>query len=273
MDSIRGKLCICKSVFLVFYFMNTAVSYSTKSFILPFGIVLIIMVQVSMGLMLIPIFLGLHILFAMGTLIGSMYLIIALISGVTVYTINEEGISVQIRPMLPWKWWRYEKKKFYPWSSVSSYSIGEDMTRGMEKFHYIKIEIRGLANDLKISDNAKFFAGFEEFKQAFIERVNERNAHLSKPKTASTTTGTSVSAAIPAHSYQSKEKPIKRKPSFYESWLAKIVTILFVIFIAGLFTFFIYHPEHLKWTHLVKISILIIPGLGYMFYRSFLEKK
>ena len=137
--------------------MNNPVSYTTKSFLMPMSIALIIMVQASMGLMMIPILLGLHFLVAMAALLGGIYFCIAMLSGETVYTVNEEGLSVQVRPKLPWKWWKFQKKKFYPWSSISSYSIGEDMTRGMEKFHFISVVIKGLGNDLKISDNAKYF--------------------------------------------------------------------------------------------------------------------
>lgn len=255
--------------------MDAPVSYTTKSFILPLAIALIIIVQVSMGLMFIPILLELHFLFVMAALFGGILFCIGMLSGETVYAIDKEGISVKTRPMLPWKLWRYEKKRFYPWSSVSSYSIEEDMARSFEKFHFIKVGINGLTNDLKISDNAKYFAGFEAFKNAFIEMVETRNAQISeaaikenmealKPNTVS-----SACSAI----VLSKEKPIKRKRSFYERPIAKIITLLFIAFIAGIGAFYISNPHFLKGEHVFRIALVIIPGIGYMFYRSFMEKK
>ena len=237
------------------------------------GIALLIIVQVSMGLMFIPIFLELHFLFAMAALFGGITLCIGLLSGETVYSIDEQGIAVQIRPMLPWKWWKYEKKKFYAWNRISSYSIGEDMTRGLEKFHFINVEVHGLANDLKISDNGKFFAGFEEFKSAFIAIVEARNVRI---RTTNETTLVSKSAAAreanPAV-VSPKEKFIQRKRSFYERPIAKIITVLFILLMTGVGIFYINNPQHLRWEHVFKISLIIIPGIGYMFYRSFLEKK
>lgn len=249
--------------------MNAPVSYTSKSFILPMGIALIIIVQVSMGLMLIPILLGLHYLFAMAVLIGAIFFCIALMAGETVYSISDEGLSVQLRPKLPWKWWKYEKKRFYPWSSILSYSIGEDMTRGLEKFHYIHVEIQGLANDLKISDNAKYFAGFEEFKQAFIEMVNARNERMAEVKISKNTDRPAAHGAV----LPSGEKLIQRKPSFYERPLAKAVTLLLLALIAGICGFLIFNPHYFSWTHFFRISFVLIPGIGYMFYKSFLEKK
>ncbi len=249
--------------------MTVPVSYTSKSFILPMGIAIIIIVQVSMGLMFIPILLGLHFFISMAFFFGAIFFGIALLAGEAIYTLNDDGIFVQIRPSIPWKLWKYEKKKFYNWDSILSYSIGEDMTRGFEKFHYIKVEIKGLNNDLKISDNAKYFAGFEEFKQAFIEMVNTRNEQITEVKFSKET---DQSSKQDANLYSGK-KLIKRKKSFYESALAKVITLLFLLLIVGICGFLIFNPQFFRLTHLFRISIVLIPGIGYMFYKSFLEKR
>ena len=236
-------------------------------------VALLIVVQVSMGLMFIPIFLELHFLFAMAALFGGITLCIGLLSGETVYSIDEQGIAVQIRPMLPWKWWKYEKKKFYAWNRISSYSIGEDMTRGLEKFHFINVEVHGLANDLKISDNGKFFAGFEEFKSAFIAIVEARNVRITGTADAASTLQSAAAHGAKPVIAPPKEKLIQRKRSFYERPIAKIITVLFILLMTGVGIFYLYYPQYLKWEHVFKISFIIIPGIGYLFYRSFLEKK
>jgi hypothetical protein len=107
---------------------------------------------------------------------------------------------------------------------------------------------------------------FDIFKTTFIEKVNSINASARKTDLLYTP---SQNLQNSTNSAAEIKDSITRKKTFYETGIAKIITIFFVVFSASIIYFYLTHPAYIRINNLFKIAVVILPGTGYMIYRTF----
>lgn len=211
--------------------------------------------------MFLFIMLGANSIVTMVIFLCSIYLSIALIAGDTEYTISKSGVKRKVSTMLQ-KFTGITKEENFTWKDIEWYTIGSDLNRSMKEYNYLSIKFKGIGNQWNINDSQSNGNNFLEFREAFVKLVEAYNI-AEQPIAAR--------AAKPEEPVL-KSPSIKRKKSFYETFFAKVFTIATGLFIAALFTFYFLHPEYLKGTHVIRISIVILPGFSYLYYRTFVKK-
>lgn len=242
--------------------MEKGISYTTKSFITGnFTIGLIMVLSLSMSMMFLFVMLGLPIMLTTVLFIGSIVLFIALLAGNTEYTITKEGISRKVSTMLS-NITGLTREQSFKWDEIEWYETGSDLNRSMREYNYLTIKFKGIGNQWKISDSAGGRDAFIIFGDAFVklaEAFNDKEQPI----------GARVSNR---EEPRLERKAIKRKKSFYETIFAKVFTVATTIFLACLIAFYFFNPQYLKGTHVSRISLILLPGLSYLLYRTFIKK-
>jgi hypothetical protein len=230
-----------------------------------FGITLYLAVMGGMGVSLFigqflqnPILITLLVLGVMTVIISSM-----IFKGK--YTFNDEGIREELRPYTGRFSLARPRIHFFPWSSIKSYKLDHELNRSYGEKWYLKIHFMHPAYTMTIfegkteSDALEFNA----VRDYFLEKVDE---------TVSTTSAvhTPTASIHPAHPAVPLAKHVRRERSFYAKPFARVLNTVFTLFaIAAIYFLMERWVSGKPFTSgfrlaVVKLSIVIIPGIFYM---------
>jgi hypothetical protein len=228
---------------------------------------LLVAVYVGMMVMFTLIALAANVFVTVVALMVTMYVVIALIVYKGTYTLDESGIHESLVPYVSLFNLKKAQDRHFTWQQVGAYKLSEDASRYDLDFSKAnqKVIFTLYLKDptYKIVFNngktAATKAAFGLFIKEFLAKVEDVNR-----------TGTPYVTAGPArYLAEAEDGPvIRRKKSFYEKPIAKLVTILFIVFTIGLVSFMI--QGYGSATNWFKLLFLIVPGTLYMAYRSFL---
>lgn len=240
------------------------IQYTCK--ILPFGnlLTIILATNVGLGMTFICIFLGLPVFITIALMLGSMYALLYLMSTFATFEIKE----LQLSRLLENKSFLFNNSRYkdYTWQEVKSYKSGKDKGRYRGEFQFLEIFFLD-GKSWKFTDMyGERKTTFDIFKTTFIEKINSINASARKTDLLYTPSQNLQNSTNSAAEIKDR---ITRKKTFYETGIAKIITIFFVVFSAGIIYFYLTHPAYIRINNLFKIAVVILPGTGYMIFRTF----
>lgn len=234
--------------------------FQRRSFIWSFGLSLMIVVAISMNLMFLSIMAGLPTLMSMLVLFGGMILGIGLLGGEATYSADESGFVQEIKPL---SWFCFIPKNIYrhfKWDDIDWYRQGIDMNRSFQEYHYLKIKLKRWPYTLQITSDKADLEKYLAFEQVFMHYVD-----------GSVIPGQSDDHTDIPHPAQ---KPLfthpKRKPDFYDTVWARLLFWGFAIAFIGIIVM-INYTGTLKGSYIFRFLFVIIPGMGYFYYRIFVR--
>ncbi len=252
--------------------MKTA-QYTTKGFIIGSTLITIFVIsQLSLFTMIPLFFLGLHPFIITGAFIAIIFLGIRSVTGKVTYTIDKDGITKDVSPFLFKKFWAKKAFQFYSWQQIKSFKTGTDMNRSYEEFEFLTINTTK-GKKLEISTKEGVSSSFNDFLNVFRYYVKEASE------------GKLVDGGRPVSIKLAEENPrhlnmqdiptikheIREKSSFYETSLAKVMTVFFTFMAIGLFLLVAFTAT-LSFAILFRLLFVIVPGLIYMYWRVFFKK-
>jgi len=110
---------------------------------------------------------------------------------------------------------------------------------------------------------------FYKFKEVFENLVEQYNAAFVSNIIPESRTFENV-PTLTKKNTQGERQPIQHLKGFYSTLLARILTIVFALFTIG-----IAYPLYLGYgsaSSYFRFLVILIPGIGYMFYRTFIKK-
>jgi len=147
---------------------------------------------------------------------------------------------------------RARSERLHPWTSVESWIFDEDLYRDAGRRRYVEIRFRGGHRiRFRAGDGADSQESFEDFAAAFQSLA-----------AAPGLPAAGASAAAPAGA------PRQRR-SFYRRPIGRAATILLCLAGLGLIFVGVTQPDSLPDTGWWQIAAVLMPGCGYMAWRSF----
>ena len=233
--------------------------------------VLILMLNVMMGLMfsLIKYFPNFNPIIIAVISIASAFVVLVPFLSYSTYTVNGKGILQESVPYLRGFTLMKNKTEFYPWSEVTSYKADSDLNRSLFEKQYIKVFFKNgkRINILEGKSEAESLEFFK-FKEVFESLVDNYNNTSSYTISQDQKAGDSSPTVTGNRSFVNP--PIKHLKGFYSTFHAKILTLIFLIL-----TLAVAYPLYLGYgsaSSYFRFLVILIPGTGYMFYRSFIKK-
>ena len=215
---------------------------------------------VGLGAMMPVTMLGAHVFAAMGALLGGIRLVLGIFSGKVSFRLTETGLHREFRPFLSAFMGSKTHAQFFPCDSITSFKRDRDFSRSMKETEFLKISLRDAPFTILITDQVNA-EGFTRFADAFVAQVENLNRKRTVPLLPPSVGTTPV-----------KSPPlIRRKKSFYETVFAKLLTILF-LFSSVALVLAVFSGEA-RWTYVIKLGIVILPGTAYLVWRVFIKKK
>ncbi len=225
--------------------------------------------QVLLGIMFLCIYMGVPMFLSILIMIGLIYVLIRHSIFRTTVTINSEFICAEYKPYSRKSFVR-EKKFTYKWSDILWYKWDKDWVRYSGEMEFLKIKFRD-NNVIKITNDTKseIVGSFEEFRNAFL-KLAEYDEEMDDKSKFSIPTSSEENHEEKIVEIPRKTPPIIRKPGFYSTTFAKVLSIFFAIVVIGL-GYMLMTMSHSS-TSWFKYFAVIIPGVGYMLYRTFFGK-
>lgn len=229
-----------------------------------FWVLVYLMVSAGMFGMFVVMILTSNVLLAMAGLLIPMLLVIGFFAGKTEYVIDSEGLHKTLSTFIRGR--KVERK--YLWRDVKSFKEGSDVSRSMEEYNYLEIDFEG-GDTWQLSDQ-RDKPGFENFKAAFKQAIETYNGQVAvtgvphAPESPVTQATTSPLSA--------KHKIVQKK-TFYETAGAKVFFWVMAVFISGIMGFLFLNPEYGGATTTFRLSFIILPGMGYLYYRLYVKGK
>lgn len=205
-----------------------------------------------MGLMMIIIFAGGHVLLAMGALLAGILGAFGILSGKMSFELNEHGLSRNFRPFLLRLLRLGELQQHFRYSDILSFQREKDLSRSMNEVEYLRIRLRIAPYTILITDQVNP-SDFSIFADAFETQVQGYNEHRPPP--------------LPT---RNAIAPIRKKKGFYSTVWAKILTGIFVWATLCLMSALFLGEGSVSM--ILRMALVIVPGTGYMVYRVFLKQ-
>lgn len=209
-----------------------------------------------MGMMFLSFIIGLGIWGSIIFLLGGIILGIGVFSGNCVYTINQNGIEQHITSLENFKWIPRNIQRKFSWDDIAWYRKGSDMNRSYLSYDYLKIKLRKWPYSLQLTNDKADVESYEVFVKVFEN-------YAADPKQIS-----DVSIDIP----ETTHSPITRKPDFYDTLFAKIIFFALLALLCGII-YFMLATGNIKVTYVLRIGLIMIPGLAYFYYRIFVQNR
>jgi len=225
-------------------------SFSSKSFINGGVLSNIAVVTVlSLAIMTTLISLAINFWVVLVVFMLSIYLMVVFRSGNVTYNLYSWGFAQHITPSFKKR--RLVKRSF-KWEDLVSYRVGIDMDRQMKEYNYLKLQLHKQPFQIQMNDAKSSMAPFLDFRNAFVEQLESYNR-----KATHVDSGTE------------KKATVRKKPGFYKTWFAKVLTILFIIITALAIVYVLFQGGSVRPTNLFRIFVILLPGTAYMVYRVF----
>ncbi|MBK8557713.1 MAG: hypothetical protein IPL65_19080 [Lewinellaceae bacterium] len=242
----------------------------------PIATILIATVA-GLTLMMASIMVGMPMLISMAALFGGIFLVYGYGSGHMEYQMTDSGIYRNFTPF----GMRYgigkEQEQFVPWSEIKSYRLEKDFSRQLKEVETLRIYCQKPPFTLWITDQ-KDKAAFRIFADTFVAYASGQPvpASPSLPMPQAFTPMVSAAADAPItretrSPHPIQQKGIVRKPGFYKTIWAKLLTMFFAVF--SLVMLLLLFSGSLSWTSAFRLLVFILPGTAYMVWRSFLKQE
>lgn len=228
---------------------------------------------VGMAVMFTALIVGLPPLIVVPLFLVTVYLVIGRLSGDSVLTLEETGIRMQWRALVAPQRGAGIRERFVPWERVVSYKLDRDQSRSLQEYRLLEVDLEQPSERLHITDRHDP-AGFDAFRDAFLARLADR---APAPAEQLPVAGQPIGAE-PSEEVQAGELPadppedkaestreVRRRRSFYETPFALLLTALFVVVSVALGILAL--AGALRWTHVLRLALVIAPGTLYMVQR------
>ena len=211
---------------------------------------------VGMAFMFLGILLGASVWLSMALLIGGILAVYGYRAGSVEYLLYTWGIEQRLRRFIPYQFAKKESTRRILWSDIKSFKNDRDLSRSQGEYEYLKFYLKTAPGQIWITDQ-KNKPGFEQFRTSFLEAVKSPESAEQPDSVRSTTT------VAP--------KPlVERKPGFYDTFWAKVLTIFLMVIVVGLILY--RATSEMKFSQWFRLEFILIPGTMYMVYRVFLRK-
>lgn len=212
--------------------------------------------QVMMATLFACIYVGMPIWITVVVVLGIVYALIKACIYRATITIDEHIITISLVPYM-----RYSLLKpqnyTYQWSDIKWYKLDKDWSRYGGEIEVLKIKFKDRMS-VKITTNshAETVGDFSDFKNIFIKITAKEVYAVSQD----------ISKSLPVN-HELYKTMVKRKPGFYSTPIAKVISIFF-LFVSIILAYLLFTMQH-SMTSIIKYLVVILPGTIYMLYRSF----
>ncbi len=218
------------------------VQYTTRSFMTSsFAVGVAMVTFLSLGVMGTLIMIGAPTLVTLALFIGSTYLGVMWIGGEAVYRMDDQGLERMVTSLLT----KRTRRQHFAWEMVESFKSGRDLDRSWDEYDFLEIQFRRGGHSWKLA-NQSDPAAFATFQQAFQLQVEQQNLSCG-------------------------DGTIRHRRSFFETAFAKLVTHISYLFLIGLALVYLARPGLLEFRHLLRLLLVILPGVAYLTYRVYLK--
>lgn len=205
--------------------------------------------SIGVGLLVVTVLvmLGAHTVLAAGALFLTLVFMIGTQAGDVTYAITDAGLRIVHEPFLTLRDDSTTERTIL-WEAVRSVQHKEDLTRSFDEERQVRLRVSGAPHRIWIGDrNAS--PTFDAFCTALDDKVTQMN----------TERGSTERDAIVV------------KPDFYDRPIAWVVFGVFVVMTVGLLAATAFGM--LRTTHLLRVGLVILPGVAYMGYRLFKKRR
>ena len=245
---------------------NPITSFSTNSFNQnPYSTIALATVG-GMALMFIGIMIGLPIFLNMALLIGGILLVYGFNVGSTTYSIYASGIEQLMRPFILQMLGRAPRRRFIEWQDIRSFKHDHEFSRSVQEYEYIKLYLKRSPGQIWITDQ-KNKEGFETFRDTFLALMEKDSAASLKQTTPIVEELVPPPPAAVSKENTSPTHHIRQRKSFYQTTLAKVITLLLLGMCVALAWFGFTHG--MRWANWFRLAAILVPGSLYMCYRVF----
>lgn len=233
--------------------------FKRRSFVMALWPSVILLSGLGMQGMFLAMMAGMPVFVSMLFLFGGIYLGLAILAGEAEYTADETGLTQKIDPLSFARWMPRKINRHFRWNEIEWFSLGSDMNRSLETYQFIKVKLHRWPYHLQISSDKANPVDFDHFAAVF--------SHYAEKEP---TVKPILPEVIPAAPYS--EPATKRRPEFYETRTAKVVFWSFALFFVALI-FWMNETGIFKWTYAFRFLFIIIPGMGYFYYRIYVKPR
>ena len=258
--------------------MSDPILFRCKGFRWPFWLSILLLLNFTMTVMFLTFLVGFPAFVSVAFLLLSIIFGIGVMGAHMEYRITQEGI---VQELWPFKWSPVKLPKasrLFLWNEIKSYQSGDDLSRGLERYHYLYISVRKFPYQLRLSDHQaskEDLAVFEQAFQSVIETgvVGSTSLTREMPKMETSTNEPQKlsSAAPPATNIDDvmgNALPVRRRPDFYNSRWAHIVFWFFVLLFASI-GYQMVVTRNSNPTNYWRMAIVVIPGMTYFAWRLY----
>lgn len=217
--------------------------FSSRSVLGPPLLTLLSAVLIGLGALSVLIMLSASPILAAAGLFLTLWVVIGRGVGDIEYTITPEGLEMAATPLLHGSD-DAPIKQTLPWKRVRSLEHKTDVSRAFREFRQVRLRVRGYPYRVWITDSENT-PNFDRFCDALTARVE----------------------AVNRERIRSDESLISVKPDFYERPVARVVFAVFALMAVGLLG--AAGVGMLSATNLIRLGLVILPGVLYMAYRLF----
>ena len=240
------------------------ITYNCKASVYPPLTMVGIMTAIAMPVLFITVFI--HPIVAAISMVAVMYVAILMMTGAAIFSLNSTGIQRTISTTL--KLWKSKEPKTESqrWDHLKWYKEGTDRGKFSGEYRFLTLHFKNGTEWMITDNNGERFEEFKTFLLSFELLVAEHNRHISPAVAANSNIGTVNSQGI------RDEKIIEQRKTIYETIWGKIFTIILELVIV----FFIYLKITTPYVNNIatfRLTVILIPGFIYMWYRVFMQKK
>jgi hypothetical protein len=258
--------------------MAESISFRCKGFRWPFWLSIFVLVNFTMTIMFLTFSIGLPLFVSVAALLLSMVFGIGILAGHMEYRLTQEGITQEIRPL---KWSLIKlpgATRQFKWEEIKSYESGEDLSRGLQRYHFLYISISRFPYQLRLSDHQaskEELAAFEMAFQSMIETgvmVSANQAReipkMATPNEDGQRVSSGVSQSTNIDDAVGRVIPVRRRPDFYQSRGAHLLFWFFVLLFAVI-GYQMVVTRNSNPTNYWRMAIVVVPGMTYFAWRLY----
>ncbi len=183
----------------------------------------------------------------MFVLLGTIGVILSFIAGRAEYLLTNEEIYQSLTPFVSDLFQIKSKERFFPFELIYYYQVGEDVDRSMQPYKKLTLNMSIEPNKL-ILTNKKEPDEFEQFVAEFEVLIGDKNKQAEQ----------TVEEKLEVDKLW-QPQIIKKKKSFYETVLAKVLSLFFLVLTIGFLVLSLLGV--LSFSGLFRVYILLVPGV------------
>ncbi|MCS6935692.1 MAG: hypothetical protein NZM35_11180 [Chitinophagales bacterium] len=226
---------------------------------------------VPFGLMALLMYAGLPAWVSIIAFLVIFMLLYVFFSGEATYTLDESGLKRTVTPYLSKKLSFIKSiQEQYAWSQVRSFTNDTDYGRTLREFEYLTITFQdGKKWRIRHENDEE---GFDAFRNEFLRIINAANesyvrSMLQTQSASQVNFGERKTPELKTASVSGPPVFIRKQKSLYQTVWAKALLIVMMLLTAVVLAVMIAEPQKVKWHHTLRIGLIVIPGILYLWYR------